>query len=76
MKVHDLLAWSLAGGLLASTIANILLVQHVCEQPAPASPPASAPELTPVLRPEDNAKLVSLGLSKEQCERIQCCSVD
>ena len=30
----------------------------------------------PVLQPEDNARLVSLGLSKEQCERIKCCSVD
>ena len=69
MKISALLPWVLAGGLAASTIWNLQLVQRLDEVEARLDRPApSAPKIPGRI-------VAELGLTDQQCEMIRGCSM-
>ena len=69
MKTSDLLPWVLAGGLVASTIWNLQLVQRLESVEARLEAPApTTPEIP-------GRVIAELGLTEQQCELIRGCSM-
>lgn len=72
MKANALIPWILAGGLAASTLCNVLLLQRVDEIEARLTEPARASDALIAL---PSLIVSKLQLTATQCDRIIDCSV-
>ena len=70
--LHCLCTWAIGGGLIASSLLNLHLVERLESLEAQISPDAgSTPTLEPILLPGRSPTLMRLGLSGEQSDRIR-----
>ena len=70
--LHILFTWAIGGGLIASSLLNLQLVERLESLEAQVSPEVgSTPALEPILLPERSPTLIKLGLSGEQSDRIR-----
>ncbi len=70
--LHLLCTWAIGGGLIASSLLNLHLVERLESLEAQAFPDAgSLSALEPILLPERSPTLMKLGLSGEQSDRIR-----
>ncbi len=70
--LHVLFTWAIGGGLIASSLLNLELVERLESLEAQVSTDAgSLPIFEPILLPERSPTLIKLGLSGEQSDRIR-----
>ena len=74
--LHVLFTWVIGGGLIASSLLNLYLVERIDSLEAQiSSDTRSSPTLEPILLPESSPTLMNLGLSGEQSDRIRSSSM-